>query len=308
MSPRRHDTVPRVKIVVLGAGAIGCVYGFKLSARHDVTLVGTANHVRAIQEHGLRVEGKLVNETFPVKAVTELKAIAPGSLVLLTCKANSTLEAVAPIVPLLDPSVTILCVQNGLYSERIVRDLVGDRAVTLRAITQFGAILRGPGVIDYTVAGYTLIEDHARAANIAAVLSESDLDGRVVPDMKSEMWRKAIVNCVINPITAITGSLVNSIVDPSLGPIKQLVIDECLAVAGADGVTFDIDLLAMIDEKYAHSATVASTLQDLRKGRKTEIDHLNGAVAALGASYGIPCPVNQALTTIIKQLEARART
>jgi 2-dehydropantoate 2-reductase len=64
----------------------------------------------------------------------------------------------------------------------------------------------------------------------------------------------------------------------------------------------------MIDEKYAHSATQASTLQDLRKGRATEIDHLNAAVAALGKSYGIPCPVNEALTTIIKQLEAKART
>lgn len=297
-----------MNIVVLGAGAIGCVYGFKLTARHDVTLVGTANHVRAIQEHGLRVEGKLVAATFPIKAVTELKAIEPGSLVLLTSKANSSQEAVAPIVPLLDPSVTILCVQNGLYSERLVRDLVGERATTLRAITQFGAILRGPGVIEYTVAGYTLIEEHPRAANIAAVLSESGLDGRVVPDMKYEMWRKAIFNCVINPITAITGSLVNSIVEPGLAPIKQLVIDECLAVAKADGVTFDMDPLAMIDEKFANSATIASTLQDLRKGRTTEIDHLNGAVAALGASYGIPCPVNEALTTIIKQLEAKART
>ena len=139
------------------------------------------------------------------------------------------------------------------------------------------------------------------------MLSECGLDGRVIPDMKLAMWRKIVFNCVINPITAITGSTVGGIVDPKLAPIKRLVIDECLAVAAADGVTFDVDFMALIDEVFASAATVASTLQDLQKGRRTEIDHLNGAVVALGASYGIACPVNAALTTIIKQLETQAR-
>lgn len=294
-------------IVVLGAGAIGSAYGYQLSADHDVTLVSTAAHVQAIREGGLRIEGKIGSGTFPVKAVTSLDALEPGTLIILTTKASSTVEAITPIVPLLSPSVTILCVQNGLYVERLVRDLVGDRAVTLRAITQVGAILRGPGVVEHTVKGYTLVEEHERAAGIAEVLTASGLDGRVIPDMKVAMWRKTVFNCVINPITAITGSTVGGIVDPNLAPIKRLVIDECLAVAAADGVTFDEDFMATIDKVFGSAATLASTLQDLQKGRRTEIDHLNGAVAALGEQYGIPCPVNAALTTIIKQLEGRAR-
>ena len=144
-------------------------------------------------------------------------------------------------------------------------------------------------------------------ARVAAALSASGLDGRVIADMKLAMWRKIVFNCVINPITAITGSTVGGIVDPNLAPLKRLVIDECLAVAAADGVTFDVDFMTLIDEVFASAATVASTLQDLQKGRQTEIDHLNGAVVALGARYGIACPVNAALTTIIKQLEAQAR-
>ncbi|MDP2322151.1 MAG: ketopantoate reductase family protein [Acidobacteriota bacterium] len=294
-------------IVVLGAGAIGSAYGYQLAADHDVTLVGTAAHVQAIRDHGLRIEGSIRSGTYPVKAVTSLEAIAPGTLIILTTKVSSTVEAVTPIVPLLSPSVIILCVQNGLYSERLVLDLVGDRAVTLRAITQVGAILRGPGVVEHTVQGYTLVEAHERAAGIAEVLTASGLDGRVIPDMKTAMWRKIVFNCVINPITAITGSTVGGIVDPKLAPIKRLVIDECLAVAAADGVTFDEDFMATIDKVFASAATLASTLQDLQKGRRTEIDHLNGAVVALGERYGIPCPVNAALTTIIKQLEAQAR-
>ncbi len=296
-----------MNIVVLGAGAIGSAYGYQLSKNHEVTLVGTAAHVQAIRERGLRIEGGICAGIFPVKAVTSLDAIEPGTLIILTTKVSSTVEAVAPIVPLLTPSVTILCVQNGLYSERLVVDLVGDRAVTLRAITQVGAILRGPGVVEHTVAGYTLIEQHERAAGIAEVLTASGLDGRVIPDMKVAMWRKVVFNCVINPITAITGSTVGGIVDPKLAPIKRLVIDECLAVAAADGVTFDEDFMATIDKVFASAATIASTLQDLQKGRRTEIDHLNGAVVALGEKYGIACPVNAALTTIIKQLEGQAR-
>jgi 2-dehydropantoate 2-reductase len=296
-----------VKVIVLGAGAIGCTYGYQLSSRHDVTLVGTLAHIQAIRERGLRIEGAIHTGTFKLNAVTNLDAIEPGTLIILTTKASSSVEAITPIVPLLTPSVTILCVQNGLYSERLVRDLVGDRAVTLRAITQVGGILRGPGVVEHTVVGYTLVEDHERAAAVAAVLSECGLDGRVIPDMKVAMWRKVVFNCVINPITAITGSTVGGIVDPKLAPIKRLVIDECLAVAAADGVPFEEDFMELIDRVFASAATVASTLQDLQKGRRTEIDHLNGAVVALGADYGIACPVNAALTSIIKQLETQAR-
>lgn len=304
---RRASTIARVNIVVLGAGAIGCAYGYQLSARHDVTLVGTAAHMQAIREKGLRIEGSIGNGIFPLKAVTTLDRIEPGTLIILTTKVSSTVEAVTPIVPLLDPSVTILCTQNGLYSERLVRDLVGDRAVTLRAITQVGAVLRGPGVVEHTVTGYTLVEEHERAAAIAELLTESNLGGRVIPDMKVAMWRKVVFNCVINPITAITGTTVGGIVDPRLAPVKRLVIEECLAVAAADGVTFEEDFMTKIDEVFGSAATVASTLQDLQKGRRTEIDHLNGAVVALGEKYGIPCPVNAALTTIIKQLEAQGR-
>lgn len=305
--PVSASTIAPVNIVVLGAGAIGSAYGYQLSAHHDVTLVGTAAHVQAIRDGGLRIEGSIRSGTFPVRAATSLEAIEPGTLIILTTKVSSTVEAVTPIVPLLTPSVTILCVQNGLYSERLVRDLVGDRALTLRAITQVGAILRGPGVVEHTVAGYTLVEAHERAAGIAEVLTASNLDGRVIPDMKVAMWRKVVFNCVINPITAITGSTVGGIVDPRLASIKRLVIDECLAVAAADGVRFDDDFMELIDTVFASAATVASTLQDLQKGRRTEIDHLNGAVVALGAEYGLACPVNAALTTIIKQLENQAR-
>jgi 2-dehydropantoate 2-reductase len=293
-----------MKIIVLGAGAIGSTYGARLSQHHDVTLIGGAAHVEAIQRDGLVMQGQTTG-TLPLPAFTTVPAIEPGTLILLTAKVNSNVACVRPIVGMLPAGVTIVCVQNGLYSENLVKDLVGDRALVLRAITQVGSILVRPGVVDNTVSGYTLLESHAQAPAIAALLSEAGLDGRIVADIKKEMWRKAIFNCVINPTTALIASEVGAIVDPQLNELKQLIIDECLAVARADGVSFDEDFLALIDRVFAGSPTIASMRQDLMKGRRTEIDHMNGAIVELGRRHGIATPVNAAMTAMIRYLESR---
>jgi 2-dehydropantoate 2-reductase len=292
-----------MRIIVLGAGAIGSIYGAKLSRFHDVSLVGGAAHVEAIRRNGLVVQG-LIDETLRLPASTAIDAIEPGTLILLTAKVNNNVACIRPVVPLLPAGVVIVCVQNGLYSEDLVKDLVGERALVLRAITQVGGVLVKPGVVDHTVWGYTLLESHERSAAIAAILSEAGLDGRIVADIRREVWRKAIFNCVINPTTSLLGSEVGAIVNPALNGLKRQIIDECLAVAKADGVTFDDDFVAVIDQVFAGARTIASMRQDLMKGRKTEIDHMNGAVAGLGAKFGVATPVNAALATLIRYLEA----
>jgi len=293
------------EVIVLGGGAIGSVYAAKLAARHPVTLIARAAHAEAIARHGLRVVGR-EEGTRSMRAATTVDQIAPGTLVLLTTKVNDSRQAIIPLVDKLRDDTVILCVQNGLGSEDIVRAEVGGRCLVLRAITQFGAIFREPGVVDFTAAGATLLEPSGRSAEIAALLSASGLDGRVSDNIKIEIWRKLIFNCVINPITAIVASEVRGIADPRLDPVKQLVVDECLQVAAADGVTFDIDFVPTIAEVFGTARTIASMRQDLLKGKPTEIEHMNGAVVALGQRFGIACPVNTALVAIIKGMEARA--
>jgi 2-dehydropantoate 2-reductase len=295
--------VPQAEpVIVVGAGAIGSVYAVKLSARHPVTVVVRRDHADAIRAGGLRLIGR-ETVTARVDAVTEVAAIAPGTIILLTTKVNASDTALRPIVDLLRDDTVIVCVQNGLDSEGVARRAVRDRCLVVRAITQFGAIFEAPGLINYTSAGYTLLEGGPRSAAIAAMLTASGLDGRVSPDIRTEIWRKLIYNCVINPITAITGTEVGGIADPRLDPLKRLVIDECLAVARTQGVAFDFDFLAKITEVYSASRTIASMRQDLMRGRPTEIDHMNGAVADLGARAGIACPVNAALAAIIKAMD-----
>ena len=291
-------------VIVLGAGAIGSVYAVKLSERHPVTVVGRRAHVDAIRAEGLRLIG-LETRAARVEAVTTIETIAPDTLILLTTKVNASEDALRPLADLVRDDTVIVCVQNGLDSEGIARRAIRDRCLVLRAITQFGAIFQAPGLINFTSSGYTLLEDGPRTAAIAALLTACGLDGRISPDIKTEIWRKLIYNCVINPITAIVGSEVGGIADPKLDPWKQLVVDECLRVAAADGVTFDIDFVPTIAEVFGSARTIASMRQDLLKGKQTEIDHMNGAVVALGRRFGIECPVNAALVATIKAMEAR---
>lgn len=292
-------------IVILGAGAIGSVYGAKLSTAHDVTLVARPSHADAINTHGLRVTG-IEDRTYRVRAVTEVDALAPDALVVLTTKVSDTPAAIQPIARLVGPETTILCVQNGLYSENLVKAIVGDRCLVLRAITHFGAIFRTPGVVELKVAASTRIEQSPRSAAIADAFTRCGLDGQVTDRIKDEMWQKLVVNCVINPINAITRAEVGAIADERLRPLKQLIVDECRAVAARDGVELAADFVDRIDRQYAPSRNLSSMQQDLVKGRRTEIDFLNGAVVALGAQYAIACPVNQALTMIIKAMERLA--
>ena len=291
-----------MRIAVLGAGAIGSVYGAKLSTAHDVVLVARREHADEINKHGLTVTGT-EERTYRVRAVTALEALAPDALVVLTTKVSDSAAAVASIADLVSGETTILCVQNGLYSEDVAKTALAGRCLVLRAITHFGAIYRTPGVVELKVSASTRIEQSPRSTAIADAFTRCGLNGEVTDRIKDEMWQKVVVNCVINPINAMTRTEVGAIADERLRPLKQLIVDECRRVAAKDGVDLAADFVDQIDRQYAPSRNLSSMQQDLLKARRTEIDFLNGAVVRLGARFGIDCPVNQALTMIIKAME-----
>ena len=287
---------------MLGAGAIGSLYGAKLATDNDVTLVARPEHAKAINAYGLRVEG-LEEFAAPLGAVTEVDRIAPNTLLLITTKVPDTAAALAPIAPLIREDTTIVSLQNGLGSEKIAQRILGGRGVVLRAITQFGAIFKAAGVIQFMARGYTLLEEHERSDAIATVLTAAGLDCRISPDIARDVWHKLVINCVVNPITTILGCEVGGIANPQLDPLKALVIAECIAVAATQGMVLEGNFQEEISDFFRPSHNVSSMLQDIRRGRATEIDYLNGAVATLGARHGVDCSVNTALTTIIKAME-----
>jgi 2-dehydropantoate 2-reductase len=294
-----------MKIVVLGAGAIGSLYASRLAGRHDVTLVARPAHAAAIARDGLRIVGRETG-VYPVHAVTSVDRAPDAELYLLTTKVTANAAMAEALARRLRGGATVLCVQNGLGGDEIVRAALGERAVVLRAVTQFGAIFQAPGIIDYKVQGDTVIERGRGSEEVAALLTASGLDARVTDRIDQEVWRKLVFNCVINPITAIVGVEVGGIADSRLDGLKQLVIDECVAVARASGVELDVDFMTALREVFGPSRNIASMRQDLMRGKPTEIDYMNGAVVARGQRLGIPCPVNAALASIIKAMERAA--
>ena len=292
-----------MRIVVLGAGAIGTYYAAKLSNRHTVTLIARRpEHVDAIRTAGVQITG-LEETVCRLDASTQLAAIDAETLIILTTKVYDSADAVCAIAQLLRPDTLILCLQNGLHSERIVKDVVAGRCAVLRGITDFGVILVGPGTVSLKARGPTSLEAGPKSREVADALTECHLSGRVSEDIRHEVWRKLIVNCVVNPLTAMTGMEVGWVADERLDPLKRRIIDECLAVARHDGVTFEMDFTRMLNDTYRPSRNLSSMYQDLKKGKRTEIDYMNGAVVDLGHRHGVACPINESLVSIVKALE-----
>ncbi len=292
----------KMRIIVLGAGAIGSLYGAKLSKLNEVMLIARKKHANKIKKNGLKITG-LENNIYSLKAATKIKNIKKNTLILLTSKVYDNEESINDIKHLIKNDTIILCLQNGLYSENVVEKVVGKKCLVLRGITNFGAIFLKPGIVEYKNYSYSVIEKSQVSNEIAAIFSKSGLNGFVSADIKADMWKKLIFNCVLNPLTAILRIENNGITEKRLDPLKKIIAEECLKVAEKDCIKFDFDFVSAINIEFRDSKNISSMQQDLLKGKKTEIDYLNGAVVELGKKYGIKCPVNERLVSMIKFLE-----
>lgn len=293
-----------MNIIILGAGAIGSLYGAKLSKLNEVLLVGRERHVNAINKNGLTVKG-MENQNYRLKAATKTGNIGDNTLILLTTKVHDSKNAISSINNLIRNDTIILCIQNGLGSENIVKEIVSEKCLVLRGVTNFGAAFLEDGIIEYNNYGYTVIEKSPASEEIAKNFTKCGLGAYVSRNIKEDVWKKLILNCVLNPITAILRIRNGEIADERLNPLKKLIIDECLKVAEKDGIKFDFDFLKSLNEGIKNSKNISSMQQDLLRGRKTEINYLNGAVVKLGRKHEIKCPVNESIAAIIREMETK---
>ena len=288
-----------MNIIVLGAGAIGSLYGAKLSKLNDVTLVARQKHINKINNDGLKIVG-IEENVYKLKATAKIENIENNTLILLTTKVHDNKKAIDTIKDLIKKDTIILCMQNGLYSENIVKDIVGDRCLVLRGITNVGATFLEPGKVQFSNLSSTKIENSDISEELAENFDKCGLKCSVSENIKQDIWKKLILNCVLNPVSAILRVENGKIADERLNTLKKSIVDECLKVAEKDDVRFDIDFVKIINDAIKDSRNLSSMHQDVLKGKKTEIDYLNGAVVELGKKYGIKCPVNEALVVIVK--------
>ncbi len=298
-----------VRFLVFGAGAIGSLIGGSLARKHAVTLVGRTAQVAAIRRDGLVIRGLTELRVHP-RAVENAASASPPDVVVLAVKSFDTAAAVDAVRPF-HRSALFLSLQNGLGNvERVSRH--AERV--LGGVTYNGVTYGGPGEVYHAGRGDTVLgvvrgAELGEAEAVAAALRECALPTVVTDAVGAALWTKAVVNACFNPLTGLLR--VRSGAIDGLAALREcsgMIVDEAVAVAAGEGV--ELDRAALLDRvrevSRATSENRSSMLQDLEKGRRTEIDAINGAVARLGAEKGIPCPVNRLLTLLVKAAEEGA--
>jgi 2-dehydropantoate 2-reductase len=290
----------------MGAGAVGCYYGGMLArAGHDVTLIGRAQHVAAVRQSGLRVETKAFDARFPMHATEDPSGVRGAKLVLFCVKSTDTENAGATLAPHLEPDAAILTLQNGVdNAERLSATLKRD---IVPAAVYVACEMMGPGHVKHHGRGELVIGPSVTSSRIASSFAAAGVPVTVSDNVIGELWAKLIVNCAYNALSAITQLPYGRLVQGDGIPAVMLdVIDECLAVARASGVTVPGDMRKAIPNIAATMpGQFSSTAQDLSRRKPTEIDHLNGLVVRKGQAVGVPTPVNRLLLSVVKLLEDR---
>jgi 2-dehydropantoate 2-reductase len=299
-------------VTVVGCGAVGSLFAANLAQLDDVEVWAFdvwPEHVAAINERGLRLTG--AGDVVGRLRATSVPGEVPASdFGIVATKSMHTGPAVAAVAHVFADGA-VASVQNGVGNEEAIAEHVPRviRGTTFPA----GKILE-PGVVQWDVKGETTIgpfEPRPAALDeverLAEACTRAGMPTSAVPDARGPQWRKLIFNAATNPVGALTGLTHGRVCeDPELRAFVTGLVDEGKAVAAAQAIELDedpetlIDFAARPEVAYDHKA---SMLQDVEARRQTEIDFLNGGIVRFGREHGVPTPLNEAVTALIKGLE-----
>ena len=315
-------------ILIYGAGAIGSFLGYLLSEMpgknaaerkriENVALLGRAGHINAIKEQGLHVDLGEKREVLFFRhcfsSLDEFKASdCHPRLVIICVKAYSL------------PDLSRELKESGLLEERfkesqfiLLMNGMGNREAFLKSgldqaclqegITSLGVLLAGEGRVELKGRGKTVLQNQIGRENrqfLETRFSEKGFEIEFSPDFQRQQFLKLLVNAAINPITALTRWQNGVILSPALKSTVQAVVSEASALAAAEGLAIPEkearELVLSVAEKTA--ANTSSMLQDVLRGRKTEIEAINGYIFRRAGKHGIAAPVNETLYGMVKSI------
>ena len=302
-----------MELLIIGAGAMGGLFGALLAPHAAVSLLTTnQEHAAVMGGHGLTlVDLDGATRRVPVRVLTDPQDYGRRADVVLVCtKTRATAQAAATARDLLAADGLALTLQNGLGNlEQLVAAVGAQRAAA--GVTSQAATLLAPGRVRHAGSGPTVLgippgREEAITA-VAGLFTRAGLETRISDDVDSLLWSKLIVNVGINALTALlrvpNGVLAQT---PECDLLMARAVAEAVAVARALGIGLDCERqLERVREVCARTAgNRASMLQDILRGRPTEIDAINGAVVARGRAAGVDTPVNLLLTQLVQALEA----
>ena len=301
-----------MRIAVVGSGAMGSLYGGLLAdAGEDVTLIDIwKEHVDAINTRGLKISGVSGERLVRVKATTNPAEVGTVDLIMIFVKAYDTRKAAQDALPMVGPETVFLTLQNGLGNVEQIEEVAGKGRVVAGATTH-GSTLVGPGEVFHAGKGLTYIgeltgEITERVKRIAETFNRAGIETHISQNIQGIIWKKILINVGINAITAITGLRNGEILlVPEVKEIVRKAVLEAAEVAKAAGITVEME--DPVAEVYKVAELTAknksSMLQDVERGRRTEIDAINGAIVRIGKQYGVDTPVNETLVAAVKGIE-----
>lgn len=301
-----------MNIVVLGAGAVGSLFGAFLSKKNNVILIGRTSHVNAIRKNGLSIGGK-TQLNVKISAKDSINSI-PFSvdLLIVTVKSYDTKSAIDQAKQIIRDRTVVLSLQNGLDNIKAIEHVVERRQI-IAGVTTHGAFFSKPGCIKHTGVGKTVLgeldgESSERIKNIKNIFNLAEIGTVVSKNIIKEIWIKAVINSCINPLTAFFGCRNGYLLEnPILEKNVENVCKESTSVANAYGVKLSyLDMVNKTKEVIREtSENYSSMLQSVRKGKKTEIDSINGALVNIGRTYSIDVPLNEILVSLVKFFSER---
>ena len=300
----------QTRVAVVGAGAVGCYFGGMLArAGVPVVLIGRAALADAVRRNGLFLDCLTFQERVNVEVSTELSAAKGADLVLFCVKTLDTETAAKQLAPHLKADAIVVSMQNGVDNAERIRDAAGIAAIS--SAVYVAAAVPEPGRVKHSGRGDLVIGPRTeRTERVAALFESAGVSCPITYNIAGELWTKLVWNCAGNAISALGrvnyGQLAAS---EYAHKLLEMVVAETLTVARAAGV----EIPSLVDPKAAIAGAMkllkqmgpatSSTAQDLARGKRTEIDSLNGYVARKGAQLGVPTPVNYTLYTLVKLTE-----
>lgn len=297
-----------LKVAVMGAGAVGCYFGGMLArGGHDVVLIARPQHVQAIDRDGLRMQTTTFDEQVRLSASSDAAAVQGADLVMFCVKSGDTESAGRQILPHLKPDTLVLCLQNGVDNADRLRSVLPDHAVAA-AVVYVATEMAGPGHVKHHGRGDLLIEPSASSEAVAQALIAAGVPTDISPNVRGALWAKLILNCAYNAVSAIAQLPYGKTVQgEGVTDVMRDVVAECLAVAKAEGVQVAGDAHVAVGKLAASMpGQMSSTAQDLARGKRTEIDYLNGLIVQRGEALGIPTPANRVLWALVRLMENKA--
>ena len=301
------------KIAIVGAGAVGGYFGGLLArAGAPVLMIGRPAFVEAVKKNGLFLDTLHFQESVRVEASTELSAAGGAGIVLFCVKTTDNSATARALAPLLAPSAMVLSLQNGVDNVEQIRAAASIDA--LPTVVYVAASVPEPGRVKHVGRGDLVFGPrNEKTECLAALFSRANVPCRISDNIDGELWTKLIWNCALNAVSALGHAKYGQIaVSADARKVVEAVVEEVLAVARAA----NIHPPGLEDPKVAIAGAMkiatqmaealSSTAQDMNRGKRTEIDSLNGYISRRGAELGVPTPINHALYALVKLVEGRS--